>query len=73
MTAAFHPLHSADPDPVVAAIIAQLKEKVAAQERVIGEKDAELMRSRHALQTSELHIEKLKEALRLERIKKYGK
>ena len=73
MTAAFHPLHSADPDPVVAAIIAQLKEKVAARDRVIGEKDAELMRSRQALQTSELHIEKLKEALRLERIRKYGK
>jgi len=33
MTAAFHPLDSADPDPVVAAIIAQLQEKVAAQER----------------------------------------
>jgi len=73
MTAAFHPLHSADPDPVVAAIIALLQEKVAAQEKVIGEKNAELMRSRQALHTSELHIEKLKEALRLERIRKYGK
>jgi transposase len=73
MTAAFHPLDSADPDPVVAAIIAQLQEKVAAQEKVIGDKDAELMRSRQALQASEMHVEKLKEALRLERIRKYGK
>ena len=60
-------------DPVAAAIVAQLQEKMAAQEKVIGEKDAELTRSRHALQTSELHVEKLKEALRLERIRRYGK
>jgi len=73
MTSAFHPLHSADPDPIVAAIIAQLQQKVAEQERAIGEKDAQLLRSRKALQTSELHVQKLKEALRLERIRKYGK
>ena len=57
----------------MAAVIAQLQEKMAAQEKVIGEKDAELMRSRQALQASEMHVEKLKEALRLERIRKYGK
>ena len=53
-------------DPVAAAILAQLEEKVAAQERVIAEKDARL-------RTYEMHVQKLEEELRLERIRKYGK
>src|SRR6266702_767732 len=53
-------------DPVAAAIIAQLQEKVSAQEQVITEKNARL-------RTYEMHVQKLEEALRLERIKKYGK
>jgi len=68
MTAAFHSSHSADLDSVVAAIIAQLQEKAAVQERVIGEKDAQLMRSRQALQTSiEFIIRKYADALPLYR------
>ena len=68
MTAAFHSSHSADLDPVVAAIIAQLQEKAAVQERVIGEKDAQLMRSRQALQTTiEFIIRKYADALPLYR------
>jgi transposase len=53
-------------DPVVAAIIAQLQEKVTAQQQVITEKNARL-------RTYEMHVQKLEEALRLERIRKYGK
>jgi transposase/uncharacterized coiled-coil protein SlyX len=53
-------------DPVVAAIIAQLQQKVAAQAQVISEKDARLARY-------EMHVQKLEEELRLERIRKYGK
>ena len=53
-------------DPVVAAIMAQLEQKVEA-------KDAELARKDQALHAAEAIIEQLKEALRLERIKKYGK
>ena len=52
-------------DPVAAAIIAQLKQ-------TISEQDQQITRNRQALVTSELMIQKLKEALRLERIKKYG-
>lgn len=53
-------------DPVVAAIMEQLQEKVEAKDRVIAAKD-------QALAAAESIIQQLKEALRLERIKKYGK
>ena len=52
-------------DPVAAAIVAQLKQ-------TISEQDRQIACNRQALVTSELMIQKLKEALRLERIKKYG-
>jgi transposase len=54
------------PDPFLAEVIAQLKEQVSAQQRVISEKDARLA-------TYAMHVQKLEEELRLERIKKYGK
>jgi len=53
-------------DPVVAAIMEQLREKVEAKDRVIAAKD-------QALAAAEAIIQQLKEALRLERISKYGK
>lgn len=53
-------------DPVVAAIMEQLQQKVEA-------KDAELARKDQALHAAEAIILQLKEALRLERVKKYGK
>ena len=53
-------------DPVVAAIMDELQQKVEA-------KDEELARKDQALHAAEAIIEQLKEALRLERIKKYGK
>ena len=53
-------------DPVVAAVMEQLQQKVEA-------KDAELARKDQALHAAEAIIEQLKEALRLERIRKYGK
>jgi len=53
-------------DPVTAAIIAQLQQKMEEQE-------AQLARSRQALATTEMLVLKLKEELRLERIRKYGK
>lgn len=53
-------------DPVVAAIMEQLQQKVEA-------KDAELARKDQALHAAEAIIQQLKEALRLERVKKYGK
>ncbi len=53
-------------DPVVAAIMEQLQEKVEAKDRVIAAKD-------QALAAAEAIIQQLKEALRLERISKYGK
>ena len=53
-------------DPVVAAVMAQLEEQVEAKDRVIATKD-------QIIAQSELKIQKLEEALRLERIKKYGK
>src|ERR1035437_5974539 len=52
-------------DPVVAAIMEQLQQKVEAKDRVIATKD-------QIIALSELKIQKLVEALRLERIKKYG-
>jgi transposase len=57
---------SAVHDPVAAAIIAQLQEKVE-------EQDAQLARSQQALAAADSVIQQLKDALRLERIQKYGK
>jgi len=53
-------------DPVVAAVMGQLEEQVEAQDRVIAEKS-------QALAAAEAIIQQLKEALRMERIRKYGK
>jgi transposase len=53
-------------DPVATAIIAQLQQKVEEQE-------AQLARSRQTLATTEMLVLKLKEELRMERIRKYGK
>ena len=67
-------------DPVTAAIVALLRQKLEAKERVLSEqgqtisaKDAELARKDQALQAAEELIQQLKEALRKERIHKYGK
>ena len=57
---------SAVHDPVAAAIIAQLQQKVE-------EQDAQLARSQQALAAADSVIQQLKDALRLERIQKYGK
>ena len=53
-------------DPVVAAVMEQLEEQVQARDRVIAQKT-------QALAAAESIIQQLKEALRMERIKKYGK
>jgi transposase len=53
-------------DPFVAAVMKQLEEQVGAKDRVIAEKD-------QALAAAEAIIQQLKQALRLERIRKYGK
>ena len=53
-------------DPVIAAIVEQLKQDLQT-------KDAELSRTRNALSLSDLRIQKLEQELRLERIQKYGK
>jgi transposase len=67
-------------DPVVAAVMEQLKEQVEAKRRVIAEKDQAISakdqaiaKKDQALFAAEAIIEQLKEALRLERIRKYGK
>jgi transposase len=60
-------------DPVVAAVMEQLQQKVEAKEQALSDKDAELARSRQALAAAEAIIQQLKEAIRLERIGKYGK
>jgi transposase len=67
-------------DPVVAAIMEQLKEQVEAKRQVIAEKDQAISakdqaiaKRDQALFAAEAIIEQLKEALRLERIRKYGK
>ena len=60
-------------DPVVAAVMEQLQQNVNAKEQALFDKDAELARSRQALAAAEAIIQQLKEALRLERIRKYGK
>jgi transposase len=53
-------------DPVVAAVLEQLKEKVEAKDRIIAEKD-------QALSAAEAIIQQLKEALRAERVSRYGR
>lgn len=67
-------------DPVTAAIIAQLQQKVetkdqviSEKDQVISEKDAQLARSQQALSAADSVIRQLKDALRMERIRKYGK
>jgi transposase len=60
-------------DPIVAAVMEQLQQNVEAKEQALSDKDAELARSRQALAAAEAIIQQLKEALRLERIRKYGK
>jgi transposase len=60
-------------DPVVAAVMEQLKEQVEAKRRVIAEKDQAIAKKDQALFAAEAIIEQLKEALRLERIRKFGK
>jgi transposase len=52
-------------DPVVAAVLEQLEEKVEAKDRIIAEKD-------QALSAAEAIIQQLKEALRAERVARYG-
>lgn len=52
-------------DPVVAAVLEQLKEKVEAKDRIIAAKD-------QALSAAEAIIQQLKEALRAERVARYG-
>ena len=52
-------------DPVVAAVLEQLKEKVEAKDRIIAEKD-------QALSAAEAIIQQLKETLRAERVARYG-
>jgi len=59
-------------DPVVAAIIAQLQQQLEAKDQALAEKETQLVRSQQALSTSEMLVLKLKEQLRLERIRKYG-
>jgi hypothetical protein len=64
-------------DPFAAAVIAQLREKSDAQkqqlEEIISAKDAQLARKDQALHAAEEIIQQLKEALRLKRIKEFGK
>jgi transposase len=57
---------SAPLDPVVAAALEQLKEKVEAKDRIIAAKD-------QALSAAEAIIQQLREALRAERVARYGK
>lgn len=53
-------------DPVFAAALEQLKEKVEAKDRIIAAKD-------QALSAAEAIIQQLREALRAERVARYGK
>jgi transposase len=59
-------------DPVVAAVMEQLKEQVEAKNRVISARDRVIEAKDQIIALSTLKIQKLEEALRLERIKKYG-
>ena len=67
-------------DPVVAAVMEQLREQVEAKQRVIAEQDQAISANKQAmvkkdqaLAAAAAIIEQLKEALRMERIRKYGK
>ena len=60
------PSLSAPLDPVVAAVLEQLKEKVEAKDRIIAAKD-------QALSAAEAIIQQLRDALRAERVARYGK
>ena len=60
-------------DPVVAAIVKQFEEKVEAKDQVIAAKDRAIAAKDQALAAAELIIEQLKEALRAERVARYGK
>src|SRR6266571_6166406 len=53
-------------DPVAAAMVAQLQETIEEQNRQIA-------RNQQTIASYQMHVQKLEEALRLERIKKYGK
>ena len=53
-------------DPVIASMVAQLRQDLQT-------KDSELTRTKNALSLSDLRIQKLEQQLRLERIQKYGK
>jgi hypothetical protein len=53
-------------DPVAAAIVAQLQETIAEQNRQIA-------RNQQTIASYQMHVQKLEEELRLERIRKYGK
>lgn len=60
-------------DPVVAAVVEQLQQKMEAKDLVIAEKDRALAEKAQALSAAELLIEQLKEAIRAERVARYGK
>jgi transposase len=60
-------------DPVVAAIMEQLEEQVEAKDRVISANNRVIAEKTQALAAAATIIEQLKEALRLERTRKYGK
>lgn len=51
----------------------QFEEKVEAKDQVIAAKDRALAAKDQALSAAELIIEQLKEALRAERVARYGK
>ena len=60
-------------DPVVAAVMEQLAEQVEVKDRAISAKDRVIAQKTQALSAAEAIIQQLKEALRMERIHKYGK
>jgi len=64
-------------DPVVAAVMEQLQQKVEAKDRVIAEviaeKDRAIAKKDQALAAAEAIIRQLKEELRAERVARYGK
>jgi transposase len=66
MNAAFKSSLPALLDPVVAAVLEQLQQRVETKDRIIAEKD-------QALSAAEAIIPQLKEALRAERVARYGK
>ena len=60
-------------DPVVAAVVEQLREQVAAKEQVIAEQRRLIAAREQSLASAAALVEQLREALRLERIRKYGR